>query len=130
MADKNRRQKILTKRNFQNGLTVLTRNDPELAKVVEKFGPPPLWKRKPGFPTLVHIILEQQVSLASARATLNKLMHAVSPLTPEKFLQQDDKALKAYGFSRQKTVYCRNLAESMISGRLELKKLYPKTYIC
>ena len=127
MADKNRRQKTLTERCFQKGLNVLTRNDPELAKVVEEFGPPPLWKRKPGFPTLVHIILEQQVSLASARAALNKLMHAVSPLTPEKFLPQDDKTLKAFGFSRQKTAYCRNLAESMISGRLELKRLYSKT---
>ncbi len=127
MADKNRRHKTLTERSFQKGLNVLIRNDPDLATVVEDFGPPPLWKRKPGFATLVHIILEQQVSLASARATLNKLMHAVSPLTPEKFLQQDDKALKAYGFSRQKTAYCRNLADSVISGRLELKRLYSKT---
>jgi DNA-3-methyladenine glycosylase II len=127
MADKNRRKKTLTERSFQKGLNVLIRNDPELAKVVEDCGPPPLWKRKPGFATLVHIILEQQVSLASARATLNKLMYAVSPLTPEKFLQQDDKTLKAFGFSRQKTAYCRNLAESMISGRLELKRLYSKT---
>ncbi|MHC4459469.1 MAG: DNA-3-methyladenine glycosylase family protein [Planctomycetota bacterium] len=127
MADKNFRQKILTERNFQKGLDVLIRKDPDLAKVIEDFGSPPLWKRNPGFATLVHIILEQQVSLASARATLNKLMDAVSPLTPETFLQQNDKALKAYGFSRQKTAYCRDLAESMISGRLELKKLYPKT---
>ena len=127
MADKNRRKKTLTERSFKKGLNVLIRNDPELAKVVEDCGPPPLWKRKPGFATLVHIILEQQVSLASARATLNKLMYAVSPLTPEKFLQQDDKTLKAFGFSRQKTAYCRNLAESMISGRLELKRLYSKT---
>ncbi len=127
MVDKKLRQKILTARNFQKGLNVLIRNDPDLAKVVEDFGPPPLWKRKPGFATLVHIILEQQVSLASARAALNKLMHAVSPLTPEKFLQQDDKALKAYGFSRQKTAYCRDLADAILSGRLELKRLYAKS---
>ena len=123
MTNKNFRKKTLTEKNFQTGLNVLIRRDPDLAKVVEDFGPPPLWKRKPGFATLVHIILEQQVSLASARATLNKLMQAVSPLTPEKFLQQDDKALKAYGFSRQKTAYCRDLAESMLNGRLELKGL-------
>jgi DNA-3-methyladenine glycosylase II len=127
MADKNLRPNILTKKKFQKGLDVLIRKDPDLAKVVEDFGPPPLWKRNPGFATLVHIILEQQVSLASARAALNKLKHAVSPLTPETFLQQDDKALKAYGFSRQKTAYCRDLAESMISGRLELKKLNTNT---
>ena len=127
MADSNRYPETLTEKRFQKGLSVLIRIDPDLAKVVEDFGPPPLWKRRPGFSTLVHIILEQQVSLASARAALNKLMHAVSPLTPEKFLQQDDKALKTYGFSRQKTAYCRDLAESMISGRLELKRLYAKS---
>jgi DNA-3-methyladenine glycosylase II len=127
MVNKKLRQKILTVNNFQIGLNVLIRKDPDLAKVVENCGPPPLWKRKPGFGTLVHIILEQQVSLASARAALNKLMNAVSPLTPEKFLQQDDQALRAYGFSRQKTAYCRDLAESVISGRLELKRLYAIT---
>ena len=127
MANKNLPPKTLTEKSFQKGLNVLIRKDADLAKVVEDFGPPPLWKRKRGFATLVHIILEQQVSLASARAALNKLMHAVSPLTPEKFLQQDDKALKAYGFSRQKAAYCRDLAESMLSGRLELKRLYAKS---
>jgi DNA-3-methyladenine glycosylase II len=127
MVDKNLGPKTLTARNFQKGLNFLIRKDPDLAKVVEDFGPPPMWKRKPGFATLVHIILEQQVSLASARAALNKLMHAVSPLTPEKFLKQDDKTLKGFGFSRQKTAYCRNLAESVISGRLELKRLNSKT---
>jgi DNA-3-methyladenine glycosylase II len=127
MADKNRRPKILTKRSFQKGLNILTRNDPDLAKVVAQFGPPPMWKRTPGFPTLVHIILEQQVSLASARAALTKLKRAVSPLTPQSFLQQDDEALKAYGFSRQKKAYCRHLAELIIGGRLALKTLYSKT---
>ena len=123
MADTHLRPKTLTQNNFQKGLDILIQRDTDLAKIVEDYGPPPMWKRKPGFATLVHIILEQQVSLASARAALNKLMHAVSPLTPATFLQQDDRALKAYGFSRQKTAYCRDLAESLLSGRLELKGL-------
>ena len=47
--------------------------DPALGAVVERFGPPPMWAREPGFPTLVHLILEQQVSLASAQAAFDRL---------------------------------------------------------
>jgi DNA-3-methyladenine glycosylase II len=91
--------------------------------VLETLGPPPMWARKPGFPTLVHIILEQQVSLASARAAFNRLAEAASPLTPERFLRLKALALKRIGFSRQKAAYARHLAESILEGRLVLKQL-------
>lgn len=90
--------------------------NPDLAHIYEKLGPPPLWDRKPGFPTLIHIILEQQVSLASAQAAMDRLLAAASPLTPEKFLQFDDVTLKAIGFSRQKTGYGRLLARALLDG--------------
>ena len=51
----------------------LGRRDQGLAGVVARYGPPPLWAREPGFPTLVHLILEQQVSLASAQAAFDRL---------------------------------------------------------
>ena len=44
----------------------LGERDPALGSVVARYGPPPLWARPAGFPTLVLLILEQQVSLASA----------------------------------------------------------------
>jgi DNA-3-methyladenine glycosylase II len=77
----------------------LSKRDPDLARVYERLGPPPLWDREPGFPTLVYIILEQQVSLASAKAAFDKLTKAVSPLDPTAFLTLDDPTLKAIGFS-------------------------------
>ncbi len=82
-----------------------------------------MWKRDPGFPTLVQIILEQQVSLSSARAAFNRLSQAVSVLIPEEFLKLDGKTLKQIGFSRQKAFYCIHLAESIISGALNLEAL-------
>jgi len=88
-----------------------------------EFGTPPTWFREPGFPTLVHIILEQQVSLASARAAFTRLLSLASPLTPERFLALDDAALKGAGFSRQKTLYGRQLAEAVVAGRLNLEAL-------
>jgi DNA-3-methyladenine glycosylase II len=82
-----------------------------------------MWAREPGFPTLIHIILEQQVSLASAKAAYQRLLAAASPLTPDRFLELDDAALKRIGFSRQKTAYSRELARAVLSGRLDLAEL-------
>jgi DNA-3-methyladenine glycosylase II len=82
-----------------------------------------MWNRRPGFPTLLHIILEQQVSLASARAAFDRLRAAASPLTPARFLELDDATLKAIGFSRQKTAYGRHLAQSIVHGHFRLAAL-------
>ncbi|HSJ54812.1 MAG TPA: DNA-3-methyladenine glycosylase 2 family protein [Anaerolineae bacterium] len=97
--------------------------DPHLAGVVARFGPPPLWARDPGFATLVHIILEQQVSLASARSAFEKLVQATGSLTPASLLELSDAELKSVGFSRQKTAYARDLAGALLDGRLDLSQL-------
>jgi DNA-3-methyladenine glycosylase II len=97
--------------------------DPDLARIYAELGLPPLWERPPGFPTLVWIILEQQVSLASARAAYTRLQQALGQITPEAFLQLGDAELKAIGFSRQKTGYCRGLARLIADGALDLERL-------
>jgi DNA-3-methyladenine glycosylase II len=97
----------------------LSARDADLAGVVARIGNPPLWPREPGFPTLILMILEQQVSLASARAAFNRLEASVTTLTPTTFLELDDATLRAVGFSRQKTGYGRNLAQSIIEGRFD-----------
>ena len=61
----------------------LSANDRALARAVERFGPPPMLGRQPGFAALIKIILEQQVSLASAEAVFLKLKSAVPEITPE-----------------------------------------------
>lgn len=107
------------------GVSILSEVDPDLERVITTFGNPPLWSRKPEFATLVHIILEQQVSLASAKAAFNKLTEAVDgDLTPQRFLDFSDSELKNFGFSRQKTEYCRELSKALTSGELELDKLH------
>ncbi len=80
--------------------------------------------RKPGFPTLVYIILEQQVSLASARAAFERLKTTVKPLTPKRFLRLNDAELLRIGFSRQKTLYTRLLAESLARRHFDLRCLH------
>ena len=109
---------------FQSGIRELTVRDADLARVIETYGAPPLWVREPGFPSLVYIILEQQVSLASARAAFQRLRAAASPLTPTRFLKLSDTQLKQIGFSRQKTLYTRLLAESLAKRHLDLNDLH------
>ncbi len=101
----------------------LAARDPHLARIYRKLGVPPLWDRPPGFPTLVYIILEQQVSLASARAAFLRLQEASGEITPETFLRFDDAELKRIGFSRQKTGYCRGLAQALINGETDLAQV-------
>lgn len=82
-----------------------------------------MWTRPPGFDTLLHIILEQQVSLASAKAAHDRLLALASPLTPASFAALDDAALRGAGFSRQKAHYGRELAKSLLAGELDLEAL-------
>jgi DNA-3-methyladenine glycosylase II len=110
--------------NFKKYCDKLAKKDGHLKNIIDSYGYPPLWKRKPGFETLIHIILEQQVSLASAKAALNKLKEKIGAVTPQKILQLTDAELKACYFSRQKTVYARHLAEAIISKQLKLKQLH------
>ncbi len=117
------RPSYLSDEALARGVRLLSRRDPDLRQVVRRFGAPPMWAREAGFSTLLHIILEQQVSLASAKAAHSKLLELVSPLTPQAFLRLDDPTLKAVGFSRQKTAYGRNLARSIAEGDLDLDAL-------
>ena len=109
---------------FLRSVSELTAGDPDLARVVKLYGIPPLWVREPGFPTLVYIILEQQVSLASAKAAFDRLNSAVRPLTPRLFLKLTDAELLRIGFSRQKTLYTRLLAESLSRRHFDLRYLH------
>lgn len=113
----------LTHRSLLSATRRLAVRDPDLAVVVDTYGPPPLWAREPGFHTLIHIILEQQVSLASAKAAYGRLIAATGRLVPERFLELNDADLKTIGFSRQKAAYGRGLADAMLDGRIDLARL-------
>jgi len=97
--------------------------DADLQAIIDRYDYPPFWSRANTFESLVHIILEQQVSLASALATLNKLKEKIGEVTPARLLLLSDQELRDCYFSRQKTVYVRHLAESLISGVLSLTEM-------
>ena len=114
----------LTRARYAGALAALCEADSDLAAVVEAFGAPPIWRRPPGFPTLTLLILEQQVSLTSAKATCERLTAAAGGgLAPDSVLALPDEAVRAAGVSRQKTRAVRALAEAVGSGALRLDAL-------
>ncbi len=114
---------MLTKTTLAKAARHLAKRDPDLASILEKLGPPPLWARQPGFPTLVKIILEQQVSLASAAAIFARLEKNVVPFQPKRMIELGEAHLKSQGLTRQKTAYCLHLAQSLHERRLTLSQL-------
>lgn len=82
-----------------------------------------MWDRQPGFATLLQIILEQQVSLASAKACFDKLASHLGEVTPAALLTLNDAVMKDIGFSRQKARYARHLSEAVLERTLDLDSL-------
>lgn len=113
----------LNEKNLTGACKQLAKNDADLAFIFEKYGTPPLWQREANFATLIHIILEQQVSLASALSAFNKLKEKLGDVTPEGVLALTDEEMKAAYFSRQKTVYARKLARAVADEILDLRSL-------
>ena len=114
--------RALTKKNLAEGAVYLSTKDNDLARILDTDGLPPLWARTPGFPTLIHIILEQQVSLASALAMYRRLVDHVVPFTPGRFLEAGSSYLRSLGVTRQKASYCINVAEAIERGQSPSQK--------
>lgn len=113
--------------NFHTICDELAARDVDLAAIIQSHGYPPMWTRPNTFETLVHIILEQQVSLASALSALNKLRDHVIELTPAGILPLTDEEMRACYVSRQKAGYIRYLAQQLQSGAISLDELESMT---
>ncbi len=91
--------------------------------MIEVHGYPPCWSRDASFATLINIILEQQVSLASAKAAFTKLEHKIGTVEPEKFLLLSDEEMKSCYFSRQKIIYAKALALAIVKREVLIEQL-------
>jgi DNA-3-methyladenine glycosylase II len=102
----------------------LLKKDKVIATIYKKYGAPPNWSRPQGFISLSKIILEQQVSLASALAHFNKLNNYIPAFTPENILKLSDVEMRTCQISRQKAKYLRCLSTAIIAKDIDLDKLY------
>jgi DNA-3-methyladenine glycosylase II len=110
-------KRALTQTSLRRATAELAATDPQLGASIKRNGTPPLWARAPSYTTLIHLILEQQVSLASAQAAFDRLQAALGgSFEPAALLRLTDEELRAIGFSRQKAGYARDLAIATLDG--------------
>ena len=113
----------VTRDNLPRVCDALTRRDRKLGGIVSSWGYPPLWNRKGGFATLVLMILEQQVSLDSARAVFRRLDESSGGVTPENVMRMGVDGLRRAGLTRQKAGYCHTLATRVVGGEVDFRRI-------
>ncbi len=104
---------------FRSAVDRLASSDVHLGRIVDDHGLPQRFVRPASFQTLILLILEQQVSLDSARAAYDRLDGLISGVGPADLADLSDEQLRDVGFSRQKTRYARELAARVLDGRLD-----------
>ncbi len=116
----NEAPRSLTRQALHFAAGELASRDRLLAGIRERLGTPPMWGRRPGFATLVRIILEQQVSLAAARTLYRRLEAHLGGMTAAHVAASSVTDLREFGLTRQKAGYCHGLALRVLDGRLDL----------
>jgi DNA-3-methyladenine glycosylase II len=115
--------RALTQATLAAGVAALARRDRDFAALAAKNGLPPMWARRPGFPTLVHIVLEQQVSIAAARTLFRRVRDELGRMTPERVAERGVDGLFRLGLTRQKASYCHALAHGVLDGSVSLSRI-------
>jgi DNA-3-methyladenine glycosylase II len=111
--------KPLTAESLAQAAETLAARDRHLASIYKIHGVPPMWARRPGFSTLLRIVLEQQVSLVSARSMFERLKSNIQSFTPEGFIESGEPYLRSLGLTRQKAHYCIQVAHAFTNDHLK-----------
>jgi len=109
----------LTPESLAAAAELLAKRDRALDSIYKQHGVPPMWGRRPGFTTLLRIVLEQQVSLISARSMFERLKSNINPFTPEGFMESGEAYLRTLGVTRQKAHYCVQVAHAFTDDHLK-----------
>ncbi|RAR74140.1 DNA-3-methyladenine glycosylase family protein [Flavobacterium aciduliphilum] len=114
---------------MQQAISFLTSKDEKLKFILDNFGNPIIQKRAEGFASMCHIILEQQVSIASANACYVKLENHFKAISPDNILNSDDLELRNCGVSRQKIIYLKDLANKVLSKEIDFESYATKSEV-
>jgi DNA-3-methyladenine glycosylase II len=114
---------LLDEAGLKRSVRALCKIEPRFSAVLERHGPPPMWPREPGFATLALLMLEQQVSLAQARAMYARI-EAAGGVSAPNVAMLGEAGLKALGVTRQKSAYLARLATQLQAGALDLASLH------
>ncbi len=112
---------------MQVAVDYLVAREPVFQFIIDQHGWPIVPMRPQGFATLVLLILEQQVSIDSAKATYLKIQDCVKDITPEYLAVLTDETYRMLGVSRQKTSYIKGLAQKIIDKEFSVEALAQMT---
>jgi len=112
---------------MQQAIDYLTAKEAVFAEIIKTYGNPTIPRRPQGFATLILLILEQQVSIDSAKAAFAKLQSKTQKFVPRELLDLSDEAFRSAGVSRQKTAYIKGLASAVLDQTLDLESLPSKS---
>lgn len=112
---------------MNEAIQYLQQSDVIFKNIIDKYGVPTIPTRPEGFQTLVLLILEQQVSVDSAKATFLKIKAAVSSIEPKHLIHLSDETFRSLGVSRQKTAYIKALSDAVLTKQIDLESLSYKT---
>ncbi|MFL2707146.1 MAG: DNA-3-methyladenine glycosylase family protein [Gammaproteobacteria bacterium] len=119
--------KTLNNKTLQEGFSYLANKEPKFKKILEEknyeINP---FSKQTGFEGLISLIVEQQLSVASAKAIFGRVKSMVKPFNPIEFLKIDPRKFKAAGLSKQKIDYCFGIANKIINKELDLEGLTKK----
>ena len=118
-----RPSRALNRATLAAGVRALAARDADLAALAAKNGLPPMWARRPGFQTLIHIVLEQQVSIAAARTLFRRVSAEIGGMTPDRVAERGILGLHRLGITRQKASYCHALALAVLDGSFSLTRV-------
>ena len=112
---------------MQHAIDYLSKKDEKLKSIIATFGNPIIQKREEGFASMCHIILEQQVSIASAKACYDKIQNLFGTITAEIIFNCNNDELRSCGVSRQKTIYLKDLAAKVLSNEIDFSTFPSKS---
>lgn len=112
---------------MKEAIQYLTQKDKIFGQIIEQYGLPVIPSRPEGFETLVLLILEQQVSIDSAKATFLRMRDAVGKIIPENLISISEEEFRTFGVSRQKAKYINHLADAVLTNKIDLSKLSSKS---
>jgi DNA-3-methyladenine glycosylase II len=116
---------LAEKQVWTQGMKHLKKNDPTLAKIIDRLGPYEFHLDGDHYEALVGSIIFQQLAGAAAHAILNRFKEIYDGKIPRprQYLDTEEKRLRASGLSPQKIRYIRDLSERIENGALNLEKL-------
>lgn len=107
---------------LRSAMRHLKANDPKLATVIKKVGPPDVTTLRMRFATLVRSILSQQISGAAARTIQRRLQEKIGRFTADRICQLEVDELRELGVSKQKAGYLLDLAQKTQDGTLRFAR--------